>query len=73
MTLTDAKRIGQLIRHADDGCTNCVGDLVDRANKMFPAFEFVMDREGSRVRDGWDYFQNKPWYSHRPKVMVTLR
>lgn len=39
MTLDEAKKIGkQIIGYADGGCDQCVTDLVERLNAVFPEF-----------------------------------
>lgn len=45
ITLTEAKKIAQLIGYADRGCHNCVSDLVEKANDFYPDFEFTITNE----------------------------
>lgn len=41
MTIGEAKKIARLIGFADSGCDNCVTDLVDHANRLFPNLKFT--------------------------------
>jgi hypothetical protein len=45
MTLDDARIIAELIGFADRGCSNCVGDLVEHANRLMPKFSFRMGKD----------------------------
>ena len=40
MTLNEAKQVAAIISEADNGCSVCVNNLVDLANKTFPKFLF---------------------------------
>jgi hypothetical protein len=42
MTLDEAQKIAAILAEADDGCSQCVGDLVSIANHKFPEFEWTM-------------------------------
>lgn len=42
MTLDEAKTIAEIIGGADDGCADCVGDLIGALNMAFPAFKWSM-------------------------------
>jgi len=56
MTLDEAIKLGKIIGTADGGCSNCVGLLVELANKEFPEFNFTTGNEIDGIFDddyGW--------------------
>lgn len=42
MTLDDAKKVGAIVGTADNGCSVCVDNLIQRLNVTFP--QFVWER-----------------------------
>lgn len=52
MTLDDAKKVADVVSHADGGCPVCVQNLLDRLNETFPQFvwEYDEDEEACEVR-----------------------
>lgn len=50
MQLEEAQKIALLIGFADSGCSNCVDDLVDHANRIFPEFTWTMSRDRAAHR-----------------------
>ena len=51
MTLEEAESVARLISTADHGCSTCIWDLVERANRMFPEVQFEMARDGEFWED----------------------
>jgi hypothetical protein len=53
MTIDDAQKIAKIIGTADGGCSNCVGDLVERLSKMFPSFRWIITDEHQMEQPDW--------------------
>lgn len=69
MTLEDAEKIAVLIGYADHACNNCVGDLVEHANRLLPGFVFEATEE--TTRDEWP--ATHTLYANRIVVKVRPR
>lgn len=68
MTDDEAKLIAKLIGFADRGCSNCVGDLVDHANRLFPQFYWKKPYPNINLVDT---YRNE--YDHYLQVNVERR
>lgn len=62
MTREEAEIVARIIGHADNGCSSCVGTLVDLANERIAGWRFEMGEEvysdpdlefGEARPDGW--------------------
>lgn len=45
MTLDEARKVAAIASMADDGCPNCVKDMIPRLQKAFPEFAWKYDAE----------------------------
>jgi hypothetical protein len=73
MTIDEAKIVAEIIRRADSGCSNCVSDLVEEANKRLPEFRFTQS-ESVRVttQPEWSTDPNDAMFDWYPEVTVTV-
>jgi hypothetical protein len=47
--------LANIVGTADNGCSVCVGNLVERLNKAFPQFKWERGRESVPLYDREDY------------------
>jgi len=40
MTEEEARKVASIIVRADQGCSNCVGELISLSKKIFPEFDW---------------------------------
>ena len=71
MTLEDAQRVANIIRFADGGCSSCVQDLIERANKVWPEFVFKQG-PAIEIEDGLE-INDTVKIMHIPSVTVELK
>ena len=45
MNIEEARKIAAIVGTADDGCSSCVGDLVDQLGRDFPQFRWETTNE----------------------------
>lgn len=60
MTLEEAKKVAEVCRHADGGCSHCVRGLEELLNEILPEFVWTY-RDGTKEED-WS-----------PNIEVSLR
>ena len=67
MTTDEANKIARLIGFADRGCNNCVRDLTEHANRIFPEFIWTTVDDSDMHVDTYinaDNIECKDWYIH---------
>jgi hypothetical protein len=45
MTLEEAEKIAKIISTADGGCSNCVIEMTEEWNKVFPEYKMTCTKE----------------------------
>lgn len=53
MTIEEMQKIAMIISTADNGCSTCVGKLIDEVNKAFPEFELTWSSAEWSRRPEW--------------------
>lgn len=53
MTLDEASKIAMIAGTADNGCSSCVGNMVERLNVAFPAFTWEMTSDSQYEQPDW--------------------
>jgi hypothetical protein len=78
MTLDEAKALARIIGTADHGCSACVGNLVEKMNKAFPAFTWrqgdavteYRDEKGGLVTENDDYYDSEMYIDVRVEARL---
>lgn len=68
MDIIMAYKIAYLIGFADRGCPNCVADMVEHANRIFPDYIFEQTELTAIEPSEWD----TPDYKGGPTRIVVL-